>query len=183
VRIISGKNRGRKINVPKNLHIRPTTDFAKESLFNIINNNFNYNTLDVLDLFSGTGCISYEFASRGAKSVVAVDKNFKCIDFISKNVYEIKFSNIKVIRANVFSFLNTISKKFDLIFADPPYSLPHIEKVTELVFSNNILNKNGCLIIEHSEKSCFSDHEYFLKQRNYGSVNFSFLSEDQSLSF
>ncbi|MBI9038818.1 MAG: 16S rRNA (guanine(966)-N(2))-methyltransferase RsmD [Bacteroidales bacterium] len=183
MRIISGKNRGRKINPPKNLHIRPTTDFAKESLFNIINNNFDYENIDVLDLFSGTGCISYEFASRGAKSVIAVEKSFKCIDFISKNVYDIKFSNIKVIRANVFSFLNTISKKFDLIFADPPYSLPNIEKITDLVFSNKLLNKNGCLIIEHSEKSCFSNHEYFLKQRSYGSVNFSFLSEDQNLRF
>ena len=181
MRIISGKNKGRKINAPKTLPVRPTTDFAKESLFNIINNNFDYENIDVLDLFSGTGCISYEFASRGARSVIAVERSFKCIDFINKTVYEIRFSNIKVIRANVFSFLNTITKKFDLIFADPPYSMPKIEKITELVYKNNLLKKNGCLIIEHSDKSSFSDHEYFLKQRNYGSVNFSFLSEDQGL--
>ena len=177
MRIISGSHRGRNIKTPTNLPVRPTTDLAKESLFNILNNNFDFEELDVLDLFAGTGNISYEFASRGAQRVVSVDNNFRCAEFIKKAAQEYGFNKvITVQRANVFVFLKYPQVPFDLIFADPPYEMEDIETIPELIFNQKLLKKDGWLILEHSKANTFKDHPFLLQQRNYGKVNFSIFS-------
>ena len=153
MRIISGSNKGRIIKTPANLPVRPTTDLAKESLFNILNNHFDFEELDVLDLFAGTGNISYEFASRGAKRIVSVDNNFKCAEFIRKAAQEYGFNKIITVqRANVFVFLKYPQVPFDLIFADPPYDMEGIETIPDLIFNQKLLKPGGWLILEHSNQ-------------------------------
>ncbi|RLD61744.1 MAG: 16S rRNA (guanine(966)-N(2))-methyltransferase RsmD [Bacteroidetes bacterium] len=173
MRIISGKYKKKIISPPKNFKLRPTTDIAKEALFNIIANNFDIENISVLDLFSGTGSISYEFASRGCEKIVCVEKNYKHISFIKSTVEKLNFSQIKAIKADVFSYLNSSQSTFDLIFADPPYDLKEIDKIPERVFANNLLNKNSWLIVEHSEKTDFSETPYFKELRAYSKVHFS----------
>lgn len=173
MRIISGTHKSRSIKAPKNLPVRPTTDFAKESLFNILNNNFDFTSLKVLDLFSGTGNISYEFASRGFAEITAVESNYNCYSFIKKTAAELDFKNMKVVKNDVFSFLKNCMEKYDLIFADPPYEMEGIEKIPALIFENNLLNDNGWLIIEHSAQTKYTDQQRLLQKRNYGKVNFS----------
>lgn len=179
MRIISGSNKGRIIKTPANLPVRPTTDLAKESLFNILNNHFDFEELDVLDLFAGTGNISYEFASRGAKRIVSVDNNFKCAEFIRKAAQEYGFNKIIAVqRANVFVFLKYPQVPFDLIFADPPYDMEGIETIPDLIFNQKLLKPGGWLILEHSSANKFKDHPLLNQQRNYGRVNFSIFSLD-----
>lgn len=173
MRIVGGTHRSRRIDAPRNLPLRPTTDFAKESLFNILENHFDLEGISVLDLFSGTGAISFEFASRGAKKIVSIEKNFDCLDFIKKKSREFKFDNILPFKYDAFKYLEKCTDKYDIIFADPPYELPGTDRIPELVFSNEILLKNGRLIIEHSSKTSFSKAEWFLEKRTYGEVNFS----------
>ena len=173
MRIISGSHKGRSIIAPKNLPVRPTTDFAKESLFNILNNFFHFDDIKILDLFSGTGNISYEFASRGSKNVTAVDKNFNCYSFVKKTAELLKLNSIKAVKSDVFSFLKHNKETFDIIFADPPYEHDKIEVIPTLVFKNQLLNKEGWLILEHSSHINFQQHPNFLERRAYGKVNFS----------
>ncbi|MCD4789405.1 MAG: RsmD family RNA methyltransferase [Bacteroidales bacterium] len=174
MRIISGKNKGRKIIAPGNLPVRPTTDMAKESLFNILNNHVNYEDLNVLDLFAGTGNISYEFVSRGSKSITAVDNNPECTGFINQTAKKLNYDNLYVIRSDYRIFLKHTHNKWDLVFADPPYNMEDIEEIIFLVFEKDILNKNGWLIIEHSRNIDFSDYRGYFDHRVYGKVNFSF---------
>jgi len=176
VRIISGYYKGRRISLPSHIRIRPTTDFAKESLFNIINNKKDFENLVVLDLFAGTGSISYEFISRGVKEVICVENNYKCVDFIKINISLLKIDNLKLVRMSVHEFLKICTKKFDIIFADPPYDMANIPLLVEKVKSQNILNAGGFFILEHSSAYTFSEFEGFLEQRHYGSVHFSFFS-------
>lgn len=173
MRIIGGTHRGRKIGAPRNLPLRPTTDFAKESLFNILANRFDFEELNVLDLFSGTGSISFEFASRGAKRIVSVEKNYLCYSFIKKRSSEFGFETIHPVKNDAFRFIQSCTEKFDLVFADPPYDLEDIEKLPKLVFENNLLKQKGLLIVEHSSRTSFSKEERFLEKRTYGEVNFS----------
>ena len=173
MRIISGSHKSRRINPPKNLPVRPTTDLAKESLFNILANYFDLEDMDILDLFAGTGNISYEFASRYANEITAVEINFKCVKFIKSTALQLDFKNIKVIRRDVFDFLQKTNKTYDIIFADPPYDLDGIEKIPQIVFENNLLNKDGWLIVEHSKETKLDDHPNFLQNRKYSKVNFS----------
>ncbi|OIO99677.1 MAG: 16S rRNA (guanine(966)-N(2))-methyltransferase RsmD [Bacteroidetes bacterium CG2_30_33_31] len=173
MRIVSGNLGGRKINPPYDLPVRPTTDKAKESLFNILNNRINFEETVALDLFAGTGNISYELASRGCISVTSVEIDFKCVKFI-KEASELLKANIKVVQANVFSFLNTYKSKSDLIFADPPYSLENIEEIPDYIFRNELLNEEGILIVEHSANTNFAHHHYFMESRRYSKVHFSF---------
>lgn len=173
MRIISGTHKSRTIHAPKNLPVRPTTDFAKESLFNILNNNFEFYGLRVLDLFSGTGNITYEFASRESGEITSVDCHYNCCAFIKKAAGELGFKNIKVVKSDVFLFLKNCSAKYDIIFADPPYEMENIEKIPELVFEKRLLNERGWLIMEHSAKTTFPGNPHLLQQRNYGKVNFS----------
>jgi 16S rRNA (guanine966-N2)-methyltransferase len=177
MRIIRGSHRGRKIHVPGGLPVRPTTDMAKESLFNILGNHFDFETVRVLDLFAGTGNISFEFASRGSLQVVAVDTNFRCVKFISEMAGMLDFSNLTAVKTSAFSFLKMSSQKFDVIFADPPYDMEGIEEIAELVFSNHLLEKEGMLVIEHPKEKDFKNHPQFVDQRKYGMINFSFFKQ------
>lgn len=174
MRIISGKNRGRQIIAPENLPVRPTTDMAKESLFNILNNYFYFENIKVLDLFSGTGNLTYEFASRGAVSVISVDSDQRCTNFIRKTIDKLNYTNVAVIRQDAFAYTAGCRQKFDVIFADPPYQLEGIEKIIDNVFEHELLNPDGWLCLEHSKVHDFSQHPMFYQHRNYGKVNFSF---------
>jgi 16S rRNA (guanine966-N2)-methyltransferase len=173
MRIVAGTHKGRVFHPPANLPVRPTTDFAKESIFNIMNNYFDFSQVGVLDLFSGTGSIAYEFASRGAKDVTAVDGNFKCFSFIKQTADKLRFDRIKVVKSDVFSFLSSVKQPYDIIFADPPYDLEKMTAIPGLVFKNNLLNKDGWLIIEHSVDTDFTQHEHYWEQRKYSNTIFS----------
>lgn len=179
MRIISGSHRGRVIRPPQGLPIRPTTDLAKESLFNILNNYLDFEEVRVLDLFAGTGSISYEFASRGAKGVVSIELNPRCSDFISKMATEYKFPQLQVIKANVLTYLAKGAGKFDVIFADPPYDMPGREVLPGLVFDNKWLAEDGWLIIEHDKAISFVGAPLFSEERRYGKVHFSFFRNSE----
>lgn len=175
MRIISGKHKGKRLIAPKNLPVRPTADMQKEALFNILNNQFFFTEISVLDLFSGTGNIAYEFASRGCEQVVAVDMHYACIKYITKTNNELGFS-IDCVKSDVFKYLKRSNLKFNIIFADPPYALDltKFEDISKLVFENELLLDNGLLIIEHSSQTNLSHLQYFKEQRKYGSSVFSF---------
>lgn len=177
MRIISGQYKGKKITAPKKLPIRPTTDFAKEALFNILNNRYNFNGLKVLDLFAGSGNISYEFASRGAGPITAVDENFECIKFIKKITGELDL-DITPIKSDVFKYVEKASIKTDLIFADPPYNfdVDSLQKLVEITFDRGLLEENGALVIEHSKRIDLSSSAHFTEVRKYGNSVFSFFS-------
>ena len=181
MRIISGKYRSRQIHPPTNLPVRPTTDMAKESLFNILNNLVDFEDLKVLDLFAGTGNISYEFFSRGAQQVTAVETDSKCVAFIEKTSEELKAECIAVFKANVFQFLNHSFGSYDLIFADPPFEMEQIKELPDLVFKTDLLNNEGWFILEHSKRFNFSDHPFFNQHRVYGNVNFSFFRRKSTI--
>ena len=174
MRIIRGTHRGRQIHPPGNLPVRPTTDLAKESLFNILDNHFFFEDLKVLDLFAGTGSISFEFASRGSQLVLPVDTNGRCIKFIAETASKLEMSSIRPIRANAFAFLKQGRQQFDIIFADPPYDLEGIEQIPQLVFDKGMLAQEGWLIIEHSQDRDFGDQGRLFDTRKYGRVHFSF---------
>jgi len=174
MRIVSGIYKGRRLQPPVNLPVRPTTDFAKEGLFNILNNLVDFESLKVLDLFSGTGSIAFEFLSRGAIEVTAVDSNHRCIEFIKKTAENFRAGNIKSIKSNSFVFIKHMTSSYDLIFADPPYDLDGIEDIPDLIFASVLLEDDGMLILEHSSAHRFEKHNHFDSHRQYGSVNFSF---------
>ena len=178
MRIISGKYKGRTINPPRNLKARPTTDFAKENLFNVLNNLIDFEACDVLDLFSGTGSISYEFASRGARSVTSVEINPVHYNFIRQTAQQLGITNLHPVKANVFLYLKSCPKQFDVIFSDAPYDLEGSEEVIREVFTRDLLREEGILIFEHSKKMDFSTYEHFWQLRSYGSVQFSFFKKD-----
>jgi 16S rRNA (guanine(966)-N(2))-methyltransferase RsmD len=173
MRIVSGTHKGRHISPPKNFRARPTTDFAKENLFNILNNNFDFSELSVLDLFSGTGSISYEFASRECAKVVSVESNIRHHIFIKSTIQELGFTQIKAYKSDALRYVKSCKEKFDIIFADPPYELKEIELIPDFIFKHNALNENGWLIVEHGDKTNFNKHKGFKEIRKYGGVNFS----------
>ena len=177
MRIIGGTYKGKQILAPKNLPVRPTTDFAKEGLFNILNNKLDFFDISVLDLFCGIGNISLEFASRGAPKIYSIDKHTPCLDFVKQTAKTLKLSSILTERADVFKYLEKTHSNFDLIFADPPYELENIPQIHDLVFSKNLLNPNGLLIIEHSSKTDLSAKKNYLETRKYGNVHFSFFPQ------
>jgi len=166
MRIISGKHKGKRLTAPKKLPVRPTTDMSKESLFNILNNIYYFDAVSVIDLFSGTGNISYEFASRGTNTIYAIDGNFNCTKYIHKTSY----------KSDVYKFLEKTPLKADIIFADPPYNFTKEQflKVTDLVFQRNLLEEDGLLIIEHSKYTDMSEHPSFSYDKRYGGSVFSF---------
>ncbi len=174
MRIISGTLGRRKLHPPENLPVRPTTDLAKESLFNILNNLIDFEDIAMLDLFAGTGSIGFEFVSRGAREVCAVDINAGCARFIEKTATEFHVDTMKTFQTDVFSFLKHTLKKFDVIFADPPYDMPNIITLPDIIFEKQLLLPDGMLIIEHSREIDFIAHPQFSQHRNYGKVNFSF---------
>jgi 16S rRNA (guanine(966)-N(2))-methyltransferase RsmD len=171
LRIVSGKFRGRYFDL-KAINARPTTDFAKESLFNIINNYFFFDKVKVLDLFSGTGSIGIEFLSRGCSNVQMVEHEQRNIKNISE-VLKTLNTQAKLIKADVFKFLENTKETYDIIFADPPYDMEGIDRLPDLIFSRNLLNNEGWFILEHSKKADFKNHQHFHEERSYGSVHFS----------
>lgn len=173
MRIISGSCGGRTINPPKNLRARPTTDFAKENLFNVLGNVVDFEGIDVLDLFAGTGSISYEFASRGAASVTSVEINAVHYNFIRTTAKTYGLTNIHPVKANVFLYLKSCAKKYDVIFSDAPYDLEGSEAVVDMVLDKGLLKEGGIFIFEHSKDKDFSSHPRFSRLRSYGSVQFS----------
>lgn len=177
MRIISGKYKARRITAPKKLPVRPTTDMAKEALFNILNNQYYFDDISVLDLFSGTGNISYEFASRGTEKITSVDANFGCIKFINETAEAFNMQ-IQTIKSDVFTYLEKAATKHTIIFADPPYDFPveKFAKIPELVFQNNLLEDEGSLIIEHSKHTDISHLPNYSHSKSYGGNMFSFFS-------
>ena len=175
MRIISGKFKGRRIFPPKGLPVRPTTDMSKEALFNVLNNHFSFEGLKVLDLFSGTGNISYEFASRGSDNITSVDGDFGCVKFIKQVAEEYDF-NIAAIKSDVFKFLEKNNNSYDIIFADPPYALDQktFDKIVLLIFDHNLLREDGMMVIEHSKYTKLDHLIHFSFKKSYGGSIFSF---------
>jgi 16S rRNA (guanine(966)-N(2))-methyltransferase RsmD len=174
MRIISGKFKGRRLQVPTNITARPTTDFAKEGLFNLLNNRIDFEGIDVLDLFAGTGSIGFEFISRDCKSVISIEQNERHSSFIRKVCTELKITNLSLIKTDVFKFIDTCHGQFDMIFADPPYELEQLAQIPDLIFAKKLLKEDGLFVLEHSSKNNFDQHPHFVEHRNYGNVNFSF---------
>ncbi|MFV0522635.1 MAG: 16S rRNA (guanine(966)-N(2))-methyltransferase RsmD [Mangrovibacterium sp.] len=176
MRIIGGRHRGRTFNLGKRFKHRPTTDIAKEGLFNILQNRVDFDKLNILDLFAGTGNISFEFASRGCEDVTAVELSFQHYRIIQDIAKELEEKAVKPIKADAFKFCEKTEKVFDIIFADPPYNHKRFREIPDLILSSNILNPNGLFILEHSKDYDFSDREEYTETRKYGSVHFSFFT-------
>lgn len=176
MRIIAGSLKGRRLNPPTTLPVRPTTDMARESLFNILGNYIDYEDCTVMDLFAGTGAVSLEFISRGAKEVTSIDINTQCTDFIKESARRFNVNNIHVVRADVFDLIKRAYKKFDIIFADPPYALENLGKLPDLIFEHDLLSEEGLFILEHPREYQFEEHPHFWQHRNYGKVNFTFFT-------
>ncbi|RMA64193.1 16S rRNA (guanine(966)-N(2))-methyltransferase RsmD [Ulvibacter antarcticus] len=178
MRIISGTHKGKRLTAPKSLPVRPTTDFAKEALFNILNHRIHFESISLLDLFAGTGNISYEFASRGAENISCVDADFGCIKFIQKTAEELEFP-IKTIKSDVVKYLTAGPTTFDVIFADPPYNftLEQFDEMIQIIFKNELLNDEGMIIIEHSKHNDLSAISGFNEARRYGGSVFSFFEK------
>ncbi|MBC8051939.1 MAG: 16S rRNA (guanine(966)-N(2))-methyltransferase RsmD [Sphingobacteriaceae bacterium] len=176
MRIIGGRLKGLRLNPPANLPVRPTTDLAKEALFNILNNQLDFEGLKILDLFSGTGNISMEFASRGAAEIISVDIHKGCVYYLKDIAKQHQVNTLTPFKADVLKFLKEETDTFDLIFADPPYDMPQIPQIAELVFDRNLLKPDGILIIEHPSTKKLDSHPNFSEQRKYGSSSFSFFT-------
>jgi len=174
LRIISGKYKGKRIPVSKHLKSRPTTDFAKENLFNILSNFFDFEEINVLDLFAGTGSISYEFVSRGCCDIDLVEADRRICIFISKVIADLKTNTINLIQEDAFIYIRNCIRAYDIVFADPPYDLPQLENIPSLIFENDLLKGDGWFIFEHSRKHDFSALPECFDKRVYGGVNFSF---------
>lgn len=181
MRIISGELKGRKFNPPAdNWPTRPTTDFAKEGLFNILANQFNFEEIKVLDLFGGTGSHSYEFISRGCTDVTYVDKFAPCAAFVKKIAEEFKITDsIKIFKMDVFKFIKITRTQFDYIFAGPPYGLPVIDLIPDLIFQENLLKPNGWFVMEHNPDHSFKNHPNYFDERHYGKTIFSFFKNKE----
>ena len=174
MRIISGIHGGRRISPPANMpYTRPTTDIAKEGLFNILQNNVAFDALKALDLFGGTGCISYELASRGAPDITIVEKDTKMYDFIKKTSEELKFENFNVVKGDVFRFIETTSQQYDFIFAGPPYALATIDDLPLKIFEKGILKPKGWFVLEHTPRNTYKKFANYKTERNYGTTIFS----------
>ncbi len=174
MRIIGGKLKGLRLSPPRNLPVRPTTDLAKEALFNILQNQTELEEIAVLDLFSGTGNITLEFASRGAALVQSVDRNLQGLNYIKDTARTHRLENIKVSRADVFKYLGMETMQYNLIFADPPYDLNRIPEIPKIIFERNLLLPGGLLIVEHQSMQNLSNNPAFQEQRKYGHSSFSF---------
>lgn len=174
MRIISGTHGGRRISPPSNMpYTRPTTDIAKEGLFNVIQNNLEIEELKILDLFGGTGCISYELASRGAPDITIVEKDNQMYDFIKKTSGELAFENFKVVKLDVFRFMETATEQYDFIFAGPPYALKNIDDLPLKVFEKKLLKPKGWFILEHTPRNDYKKFEHYKTERSYGTTIFS----------
>lgn len=182
MRIISGKWGGRRIHPPANMpYTRPTTDIAKEGLFNILQNNIDFEGLKTLDLFGGTGSISYELASRGAADLTIVEKDNQMSGFIKKTASDLGIANLKLVKLDVFRFIETSTEKFDFIFAGPPYALTTIDRLPELVFEKQLLNTGGWFVLEHTPRNNYGSSPFLLREKNYGTTVFSIFEQPETL--
>jgi len=177
MRIIGGRLKGIRFNAPESLPVRPTTDMAKEALFNILYNTYDFDSCNVLDLFCGTGNISFEFASRGIKQVTAVDKHSGCVYWVKSVIEKHKLDEIDVQKADVFKFMAGHDQSYQIIFADPPYDLPTIPRIPELVMERNLLTDNGMLIVEHPSLLKLNNQPGYTETRRYGNSSFSFFEK------
>jgi len=177
MRIIGGRLKGKLINPPAGYAARPTTDFAKEALFNILDNEYEFEDLKVLDLFGGTGAIAFEFASRGAGRVYSVEMNRDNARFIRSEAARLGLPNVTAVHDNVFDFLPICKEKFDIIFADPPYALEGLETIPDKVLSFDIIHPERYFILEHGDEHSFTEHPCFVKEKVYGRVHFSFFEK------
>ena len=173
MRIISGTHKSRRITAPSNLSVRPTTDAGKESIFNILTNSFLFEEISFLDLFAGTGNITYEVSSRGCNDVISVDQNYRCAGFIKSTLLELNMDGIEVIKSDVYKYLAETQKTWDIIFADPPYMSSDTARIHELVFERNLLKEGGFLILEHGNDQKFSNLAHLRDERVIGNVNFT----------
>ena len=180
MRIIGGEHGRRRITPPANMpHTRPTTDVAKEGLFNVISNNLDIEELKTLDLFGGTGSISYELASRGANDLTIIEKDPKMYEFIKKTAGELKLENFKVLKLDVFKFIEQCADKFDFIFAGPPYALGNIDDLPKLIFEKQLLNSKGWFVLEHTPRNDYKKFAFYATERNYGTTIFSIFIENR----
>jgi len=174
MRIISGKYKGRKFQAPSRIKARPTTDMAREGLFNILNQMLDFQDLKVLDLFTGTGAISLEFLSRGAEHVTAIDMDITSKKHLERVKADWELKNLKVVKADVLTLAKKVNQSFDLVFADPPYGHKRFREIPEIIWNSGWVKENGIFILEHSSEFDFSDHANFLDHRTFGNVNFTF---------
>ncbi|HWI91351.1 MAG TPA: RsmD family RNA methyltransferase [Flavisolibacter sp.] len=182
MRIISGSLGGRRISPPANMpYTRPTTDIAKEGLFNILQNQMDFEELKTLDLFGGTGSISYELASRGAHDLTIIEKDQQMFSFIKKTAETLKLENFKVVKSDVFRFIQQCNEKFDFIFAGPPYALQNIDDLPKLIFEKHLLNEDGWFILEHTPRNNYENFAHFKSARNYGTTIFSIFVNEKGV--
>jgi 16S rRNA (guanine966-N2)-methyltransferase len=180
MRIIGGEHGGRKFNPPTNMpYTRPTTDIAKEGLFNILQHNLDFEELKTLDLFGGTGNISYELASRGVTDLTVVEKDAAMYEFIKKTAATLKLENFKLLKMDVFKFIQNCTERFDFIFAGPPYALTNIDDLPKMIFEKRLLNKDGWFVLEHTPRNDYKSFPYFKSERNYGTTVFSTFAENR----
>ena len=177
MRIVSGKLKGIRFQPPKSFDSRPTTDFAKEGIFNVLENTYDISSLRILDLFAGTGSVSFEFASRGAEKVVSVDKNFRCVKFIDEFSRKHNLENLSSLKSDVFKFIQQHTSQYDLIFADPPFKFQSYDELITVVLSSGLLSKNGIFILEHEKRINFDEVASFDYARKYGNVVFSIFTQ------
>ena len=173
MRIIAGIYRGRRFDIPRTFKARPTTDFAKENIFNVLQGYADFDGASALDLFAGTGSISLEMISRGCRQVVSVEKDRDHAAFIAQCMRKVNAENNVLIRGDVFRFLKSCHRQFDIIFADPPYALEELPRIPDLIFEHQLLSDDGILVFEHGKNHDFGQHPHFVDHRSYGSVNFS----------
>jgi 16S rRNA (guanine966-N2)-methyltransferase len=178
LRIISGSHKGRQFNPPKGFKSRPTTDLARESLFNILSNSYQLDGLMVFDFFSGSGSIGFEFASRGAEKVICIEKSFPVYKQLVKNAKEMGLTNVEIVIKDVFRWIEKNDVKADIIFADPPFELKGVVELPHLILNKKLLNSGGCLILEHSSSLNFEEIKEYSYTKKYGAVHFSFFFVD-----
>src|SRR5690349_13265220 len=174
MRIIGGEHGGRKFNPPNKMpYTRPTTDIAKEGLFNVLQHNLDFEEIRTLDLFGGTGSISYELASRGVTDLTIVEKDIAMYEFIKKTSAALRLENFKVVKLDVFKFILNCTEKFDFIFAGPPYALTTINDLPKFIFEKQLLKKDGWFVLEHTPRNDYKTYPYYKTERNYGSTIFT----------
>lgn len=179
MRIISGTHGGRRIQPPAQMpHTRPTTDIAKEGLFNILQNSLDISSLKTLDLFGGTGCITYELASRGAPDLSIVEKDSQMHGFIKKTLEQLGFTQVKLYKMDVFRFLETCQEKYDFIFAGPPYALASIDELPNIIFERGLLKPGGWFVLEHTPRNDYKQFPHYARERNYGTTIFSIFIQE-----
>ena len=174
MRIIGGKLKGIRLQPPANLPVRPTTDMAKEALFNILNNQFDFESCTILDLFSGTGNLTFEFASRNAEKILAIDMDYGCVNWVKSTTKKYGFNQIEVRKGDVFKLLNQMTGSYDIIFADPPYNMPNIPQIPVLVAAQKLLKPDGLLVVEHQSNMKLNSQPGYTETRKYGNSSFSF---------